>query len=153
MTKQKIVYGWHILPGNGKLNFNGKIERRRPLLENGKWYSVKGDIVMCKNGLHISKTLRGAIRNWCYSNVGQFSPNAIICRVALKGDITDNEYNDWERKYVGRSRKIIWRLPIEETINVFSRYNSGSHYHNNTDKIRKKALRIAKRLGIYKKDK
>ena len=144
-----IKYGWHILPGNGMLNYGGKVK-----LRNNVWYSVKGYIDMCNNGLHASKTLRGAVRYWYYANVGMGDSSAYICRVAFKGDISlnpskyDDEYN-WDHfnmsKYVARSRKIIWRIPAEKIVSM--------GYSSSTASIRKTAIRIAKKLDVYREDK
>ena len=66
----KKIQGWHFCK-DWKLRDGQKVEV-------GKTYSVKGELIMCQHGLHLSERILDALN---------YAPGNIICRVEGWGDV------------------------------------------------------------------
>ncbi len=92
---------WHFVANNRKLGYGDN-----RLVETGRTYKVKGEISLCRNGMHGSKRIIDALK---------YAPGSIVCRVDITGEIVKG--ND---KIVGRSRKVLWMMNIENILHEFA---------------------------------
>jgi hypothetical protein len=67
----------------------------------------KGNLIMCKSGLHASKRIIDAL---------SYAPGYTICRVEVGGKIIEDD-----DKLVSSERTILWRLDAEEILRKFAR--------------------------------
>ena len=98
---RKPILAWHFLAESGLLRDG----RESPA--DGKRLLHRGDLEMCRDGLHASVRPIDAL---------QYAPGPIACRVKCGGRI--EHAND---KFVCSSRTIIWRADCTEALRRFAR--------------------------------
>jgi len=84
------VLGWHFTDGN-------TLRDGRPVPPAGEWLEHDGALVMCSEGLHMSRHVIDALK---------YAPGATLHRVCAGGDMI---YGD--DKLCCQRRKVIWTLP------------------------------------------
>ena len=93
--------GWHFLRKDRRLRYDdGRLVRA------GRTYRAKGDLVLCKKGMHASRRLIDAL-HW--------APGPIVCRVELTGELIHDD-----DKSVGRSRTVLWMLDATLLLHEFA---------------------------------
>ena len=95
------IKAWHFLSDDRRMQFGD-----RELVEVGKTYRAEGKIEMCLNGMHGSRRIIDAL---------QYAPGAVICRVALWGEV--QEEGD---KLVARNRKVISMIDATNILHEFA---------------------------------
>ena len=96
----KKIQGWHFCK-DWKLRDGQKVEV-------GKTYSVKGELIMCQHGLHLSERIIDALN---------YAPGNIICRVEGWGDIgRDTD------KFVCRHRTVLAAIDGEKLLHEAACY-------------------------------
>ena len=96
---KKQILAWH---------FAGDTLRDgRPLPPDGVWLKHTGPIKICESGLHASISPFDAL---------QYAPGPILCRVAVRGEIVQQE-----DKLVASERMIICRMDATELLRYFAR--------------------------------
>lgn len=123
---KKKVIGYKALRKDKKGYYtDGMGNTKRTYFEVGKTYTVKGELELCKNGLHF-------FRNYCFA-INYLETENIICKVESLGDVAEDT-----EKCVTNKLKI---LEIEYSEKVDGNYNSGDRnsghcnagYHNSGD--------------------
>ena len=92
---------WHFLSNDRRLGYGDGRE-----VKIGETLSCTGKPESCVNGMHGSKRIIDAL---------QYAPGTICCRVEITGDVIIG--ND---KIVGRHRKVLWMVDVEETLHEFA---------------------------------
>ncbi len=101
-AKAGKVLAWHWLASPGKLSNNDP----RPVIV-GETLTHKGDIKLCKSGLHASERALDSL---------EYAPGNILCRVECSGKIErDNT------KLVCTQRKCLWIVDAKSTLRAFAR--------------------------------
>ena len=101
MVKSTPVYAWHFLPEDRHLsNGDGR------LVTPGKRLNIRGDIVLCKHGLHASKRPLDALK---------YAPSAIVQRVRMHGTIVHDT-----DKLVASSRTCMWIADATMVLHEFA---------------------------------
>ena len=97
----KPIKCWHFLRDDKRLRWGTK-----EVVEVGKTYTAKGDIVMCENGMHGSRKILDAL---------YYAPGSLCCRVEIWGEV--QEEGD---KLVGRNRKVLQMIDAEDVLREFA---------------------------------
>ena len=97
----KTIKAWHFLSDDRRMQFG-----ERELVEIGKTYQAEGKIKLCENGMHGSRRIIDAL---------QYSPGAVICRVALWGEVQEQD-----DKLVARNRKVISMIDATNILHEFA---------------------------------
>lgn len=80
MTDENKILAWHACDANKRLRYSDN-----RLIVPGETLSVEGEIALCTNGLHASRTPLDAISNrTCIS-----CPADLICQVELWGNVSE----------------------------------------------------------------
>jgi hypothetical protein len=83
----------------------------RPIPPIGKWLEYKGDIEPCVRGLHASEHPFDALK---------YAPGYMLHLVELEGDL--KSHGNPVDKWVGRRRKIISTINVEELLREYARW-------------------------------
>lgn len=86
-----------------------------PIPRDGRWLDFLGTCVMCKSGLHASRTPFDAL---------QYAPGSTLCLVEVDG--IESEQSD---KLVCRRRRIVARMDATELLRYFTRMQAVSVVH------------------------
>ena len=95
------IKAWHFLSDDRRMQFGD-----RELVEVGKTYRADGPIEMCLNGLHGSRRIIDAL---------QYAPGGVICRVALWGEVQEQD-----DKLVARNRTVISMIDATNMLHEFA---------------------------------
>jgi len=104
---EKSVLAWHFV--------GDTLRDGRPVPKDGEWLIHKGDLVMCKTGLHASVHPFDAL---------QYAPGPILCRVECRGEIVRGD-----DKLVCTKRRIVARMDATEMLRYFARMQALSVVH------------------------
>ena len=104
---KKKIYGWHFC--------NDTLRDGSPIPAEGEWLEYKGEVKICKSGLHFSDTPFDAL---------EYAPGAILCYVELE-DVVERQSD----KGVCRRRKIIAKGDATEALRYFARMQALSVIH------------------------
>ena len=96
MTK---IQAWHFT--------SGTLRDGRPIPADGEALHHDGPMVMCKSGLHWSRTPLAALG---------YAPGATLCRVEVWGDVVEDD-----DKGIARNRVILWRMDATDLLREFAR--------------------------------
>jgi hypothetical protein len=91
----------------------------RPVPADGEWLEHKGELILCKSGLHWSREPFDAL---------QYAPGSVLCLVEVGGNIF--EAGD---KGVSSRRKIVARMDAAELLRYFARMQALSVIHLDED--------------------
>lgn len=102
------VYGWHFVHASGRLaryvddasGYDGE------LVEAGKTYRAKGEIAVCRNGLHACESAIDAL---------DYAPGPIVCRVKLGGKVARDT-----DKLAARKRTVIAMADATAVLHEFA---------------------------------
>lgn len=124
MTKApKSKHGWHIT--NRKLKYRDNRE-----VYEGEALKVKGQPVVCSNGMHAEPLLNLCLYKW--RQRGKY-----ICRVVVRGNLSNDYYRKntkricfWDKdntcKFVGQQRKVLAMVHKQEfyaaLMELFNKY-------------------------------
>lgn len=97
---EKKILAWHFV---GETLRDG-----REIPADGETLTHVGEVIPCKQGLHASERLLGALR---------YAPGHTVCRVELWGDVKHDAYD----KMAARHRRILWRIDAEQILRTFAR--------------------------------
>ncbi|MBT9176515.1 MAG: hypothetical protein DDT20_00834 [Firmicutes bacterium] len=100
-------YAWHFV---GKTLYDGT-----KIPQDGVWLARPGPYVMCKSGLHASRTPFAAL---------QYAPGEVLCRVEVR-EIAQEDPD----KLVCASRRILARMDVSELCSYFARMQALSVIH------------------------
>ena len=92
---------WHFLKEHRILRYgDGRF------VEVGKTYECKGEIILCKNGMHASVNIIDALK---------YAPGPVLCRVELEDDLKiDTD------KIAGRKRTVLAMEDISTSLHLFA---------------------------------
>jgi hypothetical protein len=97
---------WHFLRDDKRLRYrDGREVADGEIVEVGKTYEAVGPLELCLNGMHASQRAIDAL---------DYAPGAVVCRVALDGEITDGT-----DKLVARRRTVLWMLDATTILHEF----------------------------------
>jgi hypothetical protein len=88
-----------------------KLRNGRPIPAVGEWLKHEGEIEPCKSGLHASEHPLDALK---------YAPGPFLHLVELEGDL--KSHGNPVDKWVGRRRKIIATVNMEELLKKFARW-------------------------------
>jgi len=104
VADEGIRYGWHFLPADGKMaSYNGS---RRTTVKVGGVYAVKGEIFVCRNGLHGSTDPLVSL---------DYAPGAVVTWCKFTGPFSD----DTDGKFAARSREVIAMADVTRELHEF----------------------------------
>ena len=92
---------WHFLADNRLLKYGD-----RRLVEVGKTYESKGQIILCKNGMHGSVKVTDALK---------YAPGPILCRVEIEGNLEERD-----DKIAGRRRTVLAMEDVSKVLHLFA---------------------------------
>ena len=92
---------WHFITEDRILQYgDGRV------VEVGKTYECKGEIILCKNGMHASVNIIDALK---------YAPGPVLCRVELEDDLKiDTD------KIAGRKRKVLAMEDVSKILHLFA---------------------------------
>jgi len=92
---------WHFISNDRRLGYGDN-----RIVKTGMTYKAKGEIELCRNGMHGSKRAIDALGYACGN---------IICEVDITGQIKQGD-----DKIVGRRRKVIWMRDVTNILHEFA---------------------------------
>jgi len=112
--KEKVKFGWHVLPESGKIGIGWNEDRRKPKV--GQWVRYRGannqpttlPPIVCCRGMHAWTTLKRALVT--VRKQVHLKERCWLCKVVVRGSI---DYGTWDfpaNKFAGEERKIIWKI-------------------------------------------
>jgi len=93
------ILAWHFV--------GATLRDGRPVPADGETLVHDGPVVICKSGLHASRSLLDAL---------QYAPGATLCRVRCGGVVTEDG-----DKLVCTERTILWRIDAVPVLRAFAR--------------------------------